>query len=146
MEGAAAAVGLICNESKTEFISTSSTEDHILSLSGANIKRVEDFIYLGSHIMDSYKDFNSRKGMAWSACNRLDQIWTSDLHNDIKISLFRSVIEPILMYGSETWTLTAKQQKHLDGTYTNLLRRVQNIHWTQQLKTSMEAYPRSQVS
>ena len=35
------------------------------------------------------------------------------------------------MYGSETCTLTAKQQKHLNGTYTNLLRRVQNIHWTQ---------------
>ena len=135
LEGAAAAVGLICNESKTEFISTSSTEDPILSLSGADIKRVKDFIYLGSHIMDSYKDFNSRKGMAWSACNKLDKIWTSDLHNDIKISLFRSVIEPILMYGSETWTLTAKQQKRLDGTYTNLLRRVQNIHWTQHATT-----------
>ena len=103
----------------------------MVSFSGTSINRVEDFIYLGSHIMESYKDFKARKGMAWAACNKLDKIWTSDLHKDIKISLFRSVIEPILMYGSETWTLTTKQKKHLDGTYTNLLRRVQDIHWTQ---------------
>ena len=122
LEGAAAAVGFICNESKTEFISTTYTKDSLLSFSGTSINRVNDFIYLGSHIMESYKDFKARKGMAWAACNKLDKIWTSDLHKDIKISLFRSVIEPILMYGSETWTLTAKQQKHLDGTYTNLLR------------------------
>ena len=30
-----------------------------------------------------------------------------------------------------TWTLSNKQMKRLDGTYTNLLRRKQNIHWKQ---------------
>ena len=131
LEEAAAAVGLLCNETKTEFISTSTSSDTIHSLSGAPIKQVEDFVYLGSHIMESKKDFKSRKGMAWTACNKLDTIWNSNLHNSIKVSLFQATIEKILMYGSETWTLTSKQQKRLDGTYTNLLRRVQNIHWTQ---------------
>ena len=69
--------------------------------------------------------------MAWTACNKLDTIWNSNLHNSIKVSLFQATIEKILMYGSETWTLTSKQRKRLDGKYTNLLRRVQNIHWTQ---------------
>ena len=35
----------------------------------------------------------------------------------------------MLLYGSESWTLTSKQQRRLDGTYTNLLRRVKNISW-----------------
>ena len=78
--------------------------------------------------MDSNKDFKTRKAMAWAACNKLDKLWRSDLHESIKINLFRAIIEPILLYGSETWTLTSKQQKRLDGTYTNLLRRVKNIH------------------
>ena len=114
LEEAASAVGLLCNETKTEFISTSTSSDTIHSLSGAPIKQVEDFVYLGSHIMESKKDFKSRKGMAWTACNKLDTIWNSNLHNSIKVSLFQATIEKILMYGSETWTLTSKQQKRLD--------------------------------
>ena len=43
--------------------------------------------------------------------------------------MFQYLVEPILLYGSETWTLTRRTQRRLDGTYTNLLRRVQNIHW-----------------
>ena len=107
LEEAAAAAGLICNESKTEFISTSTTSDSIQSRSGTNINRVDDFNYLGSHIMESKKDFNSRKGMAWTACNKMDSIWKSDLHRAIKTGLFQATIEKILMYGSETWTLTS---------------------------------------
>ena len=60
LEEAASAVGLLCNETKTEFISTSTSSDTIHSLSGAPIKQVEDFVYLGSHIMESKKDFKSR--------------------------------------------------------------------------------------
>ena len=110
LEEAAAAVKLLCNETKTEFISTSISSDTIHSLSGVPIKQVEDF-----HIMESKKDFKSRKGMAWTACNKLDTIWNSNLGssipNSIKVSLFQATIEKILMYGSETWTLTSKQQQ-----------------------------------
>ena len=41
------------------------------------------------------------------------------------------LIEPILLYASETWTLTRRQQQRLYGTYTNLLRRAQIIHWSE---------------
>ena len=67
--------------------------------------------------------------MAWSACNDLHKIWVSDLHINIKIDIFRTLILPILLYGSETWTLSAKQQKQIDGTYTRLLMRVKNLSW-----------------
>ena len=67
--------------------------------------------------------------MAWAACNKLDKIWRSDLDRIVKIKIFRAVIEPIFFYGSETWTLSSKQQCRLDGYYTRLLRRVLNISW-----------------
>ena len=41
------------------------------------------------------------------------------------------LIEPILLYRSETWTLITCQQQWLAGTYTNLLWRAQNIHWSE---------------
>ena len=70
-----------------------------------------------------------RKGMAWSACNNLHKIWISKLDTKIKIQLFKCLIEPILLYGCETWTLSKKAEKRLDGTYTRLLMRVKNLSW-----------------
>ena len=67
--------------------------------------------------------------MAWSACNDMHKIWSSRLTNDLKIKIFRATVEPILLYGSETWTLSRKMEKRLDGTYTRFLIRAQNLSW-----------------
>ena len=67
--------------------------------------------------------------MAWSACNDLDRIWRSKLDTKIKIKIFRATVEPILLYGSETWTLPARMERRLDGCYTRLLMRVKNLSW-----------------
>ena len=130
VEDAASLVGLHCNETKTEVIS-STPNSSFRSLAGNSIKQVEDFKYLGSFVMNSEKDMKSRKALAWVACNKLNKIWHSTLANETKVYIFKTLIEPILLYGAETWTLTTRQQKRLDGAYTNMLRRVQNIHWSE---------------
>ena len=61
--------------------------------------------------------------------HKLDKIWQSNLPNALKVQTFRTLIEPVLLYGSETWTLTARIERRFDGCYTNLLRRVKNISW-----------------
>ena len=43
----------------------------------------------------------------------------------------KNMIKPILLYGSEKWKWTSSQQQGLDRTYTNLLRHVQNMHWSE---------------
>ena len=79
--------------------------------------------------MDIQKDFIIRKALAWNACHKLGKIWQSNIENTLKIQTFRTLIEPVLLYGSETWTLSARLEKYLDRTYTNMLRRVKNINW-----------------
>ena len=101
----------------------------IRTLSNNILKCVEDYKYLGSHIQNSEKDFNIRKGIAWTACNKMNKIWKSNLCREVKIRIFRILIEPILLYGSETWTLSARQQRRLDGCYTRLLMRVLDLSW-----------------
>ena len=64
LEEACSAVGHICNDSKTEFISTSSNQDSLKASSGGDPKRVEDFKYPGFFVMDSNKDFKTRKDVA----------------------------------------------------------------------------------
>ena len=67
--------------------------------------------------------------MAWAACNAMHKIWSSNLSRAFKLEIFKAAIEPILLYGSETWTLSRKLEKRLDGTFTRLLIRVQNLSW-----------------
>ena len=131
LENAANCVGLYINETKTEFMNKCSTDNKIgiKTLNNKALKQVEDYKYLGSYISSSDKDFNIRKGMAWSACNDMHRIWSSQLSEDLKLKIFRVTIEPILMYGSETWTMTKKMEKRLDGTYTRLLMRAKNLSW-----------------
>ena len=69
----------------------------------------------------------------------MDRVWRSNLPKESKVNLFKVTIQPILLYGSETWTLSSRQQKRLDGAFTSLLRRAQNISWKQH-KTLREIY------
>ena len=118
-------------ESKTEYVNKcmSDSDFVIKSLNHTLLKMVSDYVYLGSYISSSEKDFMTRKGMAWTACNSLHKIWTSNLSRDFKLKIFKAAIEPILLYGSETWTLSKRLEKRLDGTYTRLLMRVQHLSW-----------------
>lgn len=140
VETAAAKIGLHINEKKTEYMAYNQTDEFdIKSISGKSLKQVEDFKYLGSWIDTSEKDMGTRIGMAWAAADKLNIIWQSDLSKKLKLQFFRSTVESILLYGSECWTLTKTMGKRLDGNYTRLLRKVQNVLWSER-KTNEELY------
>ena len=111
----------------------------ILSRNGAQLKEVDDFKYLGSVVADSKKDFLTRKAQAWKACNKLHIIWQSNISRKTKLDFFRACVQSILLYGSETWAVKKDLQDRLDGIYTRLLMRAQNISWREH-KTKEEIY------
>ena len=129
LESAASAVGLHLNEGKTKFMSTGIEEPSLVSSSGNHLEQVDDFVYLGAHLKSTEKDFNIRKAKAWAACHRLKGIWKTDLRRNIKVNLFRTTVEAILLYGAETWTLTSTMEKQLDGCYSRMLRMALGINW-----------------
>ncbi len=53
--------------------------------------------------------------------------------------LFQATVESVLLYGCNTWTLTQKLCKQLDGMYTRMLRMVLCISW-QSHTTNNELY------
>ena len=73
------------------------------------------------------QDIKVRKGLAWAAMNSLDVFWKSDMSSKLKVKIFRTAVESILLYGCETWTLKVAQNNTLDGAYTKLLRHALNI-------------------
>jgi hypothetical protein len=93
------------------------------------IKRVNDFKYLGCWLLSSFKDFEVRRSLAWQAAKDMGRLWHMDFSRKTRLRIFHSVIESILLYGSETWTLTKQMTLRLDGCYTKLLRYILNIKY-----------------
>ena len=93
------------------------------------LKNVDNFKYLGSWSTSSEDDFNVRKALDWNTCHKLGEIWKSSLPRNIKIRVFLTTAESVLLYGAETWTITNALQKKIDGCYIRILRMTLNISW-----------------
>ena len=53
---------------------------------------------------------------------------------DTKRRLFVSTVESVLLYGSESWTLTVADEKALHGLYTRMLRRALGVSWEDHMR------------
>ena len=128
-------VGLVCNADKTKFQSYNQDGEVTLQTKdGEAIKEVTNFKYLGGWTESTRKDIKIRKALAWSACLNLSKIWKSNLALKIKIRLFIATVESVLLYGSETWTMTKSLTKQIDGCYTRMLRMAKNVSWREHMR------------
>ena len=128
------------NASKTKCVFFNQDQnDNIQTLDGSKLEVVADFKYLGAWIGSSQHDIQVRKALAWKSCSALSKIWKSSLCRNIKERLFQATAESILLYGTETWTITNKIQKSLDGCYTRMLRAAFNVSWKDKM-TNQELY------
>ena len=104
---------------------------HISTLDGASLKLVDKFTYLGSSVLSTEKDIDTRLTKALTAIDKLSVIWKSDLTDKMKRSFFQAAVVSILLYGFTTWTLTKRLEKKLDGNYTRILRAISRKSWWQ---------------
>ena len=76
---------------------------------------------LGTKI-DTKCDILARKAKVWDPIKKFRKYFVSKrLSARHKIRLFRTYIEPILLYNSETWSLTATLEKSIDSFHRRLL-------------------------
>ena len=116
LETAAAEVGLHINAKKTQCINFNQPSGGILTaLNGTVIKEVDDYKYLGAWISSTKKDFSTRRARAWDIAHKLKPLWTSRMPRATKVGVLTAAVESVLMYGSESWTLTETLTKRLDG-------------------------------
>ena len=140
VEKAALRVGLHMNAKKTQFMTFNQPHEvQIKTQDGSYLKEVQDFKYLGAWMRSTETDIKIRKAMAWKACNKLDNIWRSKLTKKVKVKLFQATVESVLLYGSETWTVTKKIGKSIDGCYTRMLRKALDVSWKKHM-TNKELY------
>ena len=91
-------------------------------------------MYLGSTISDTLSldaELRKRIGKAATTMTRLTKkAWNnSKLTEHTKIQIYRACVVSTLLYGSESWTLRAGQERKLNAFHMRSLRRILNINW-----------------
>ena len=107
---------------------------------GNPVDSVSTFTYLGSlQSSDGYcrPDVRRRITLASSVMSYLDCIWKEcRLPLPIKIRVYLALVQSVLLYTSETWTLTSADAKSLEAFHMKCQRRILRISWRQFVRNS----------
>ena len=103
-------------------------------MNGSPLEQVEKFCYLGSVLSGNCgieHEINSRVGKAATAYSKLvRRVWDNPkLTTKTKVLVYQTCVLSTLLYGSETWTTYAKQERKLNAFHLRCLRRLLSIRW-----------------
>ena len=100
------------------------------------LENVKSFKYLGSILTNDGRctcEIKCRIAMAKAAFNKRT-LFTSTLDLELRKKLVKCYAWSIVLYGAETWTLRAVDQKHLESFEMWCWRRMENISWTDHVR------------
>ncbi|XP_050707960.1 uncharacterized protein LOC126993145 [Eriocheir sinensis] len=126
--------GLTISLKKTQVMGQDVDQPPDIRIADHRLDVVHDFVYLGSTISDSLSldaELNRRIGKAATTMSRLTKrVWSNNkLSEHTKIQVYRACVVSTLLYGSESWTLRARQERKLNSLHMRCLRRILNITW-----------------
>jgi len=101
------------------------------------LENVESFKHLGSILTNDGRctcEIKCRIAMAKAAFNKKRALFTSTLHLELRKKLVKCYIWSIALYGAETWTLRAVDQKHLESFEMWCWWRMEKISWTDHVR------------
>jgi hypothetical protein len=97
------------------------------------LENVESFKYLVSILTNGGRctcEIKCRIAMAKAAFNKKRTLFTSTLDLELRKKLLKCYVWSIALYGAETWTLRAIDQKHMESFEMLCWRRMEKISWT----------------
>jgi hypothetical protein len=95
------------------------------------------FKYLGSILTNDGRctcGIKCRITVAKAAFNKKRTLFTSTLNLELRKKLVKYYVWSIALYGAETWTLRAVDQKHLESFKLWCWRRMEKISWTDHVR------------
>ena len=89
----------------------------------------KDIKLLGTRL-DTKTDIQARKARVWDPIKKFRNYFRSKrLSIGHKVRVYRTYVEPILLYNSETWTLTPTLEKAVDSFHRRILKTAINIRY-----------------
>ena len=121
-------LGLIISVPKTEYMTINCNTQTPLEVYNQPIKHVTNFKYLGSLMATSTSDLTRRKALAWTAFWKLEKIWKSpSISIATKVKIFNSTYVTVLLYGCDSWILSADMESKINAFATSCYRIMLNI-------------------
>lgn len=120
-------MGPSINLSKTKIMTNIPNLEKI-KVNGVEIEEVSEYRYLGQIIPmknKTDKELKIRRANAWKAF--WAHILQSNLKMKSKVRIFESRVVPFLLYGAQTWVLSAKQLEKLQTTQNSMLRNLLKV-------------------
>ena len=105
-----------------------------IKINGTILENVEHFKYLGSIKASDgtcRKDIVTRIAMAKQRMVQLTNLWKDrSIPTELKMKILKCLVWPIMLYGSETWTMKRYDEKKVEAAEIWFYRRVLRIKWT----------------
>uniref|UniRef100_A0A670JQE1 ribonuclease H n=1 Tax=Podarcis muralis TaxID=64176 RepID=A0A670JQE1_PODMU len=124
--------GLKLNIKKTKIMATGPITSW--QIEGEEMEAVRDFIFLGSMITadgDSSHEIKRRLLLGRKAMANLDNILKSrDITLPTKVRIVKAMVFPVVMYGSESWTIKKADRRRIDAFELWCWRRLLRVPWT----------------
>ena len=134
VETVAARYGLCLNQNKTVLLRLFSTSTppiiKVKFLNGHTVPEASSSIYLGVTVTNDArqgKALSVRLGKAAKEFDKLKTVWNSPLAHRLKLQIFNTIFQPMILYAASEMSYTASQIKRLDAWYMRHLRRVLKI-------------------
>ena len=137
--------GLRVSRTKTEYLVTKfgqeANGEEEIRLGEGNLKTVKAFKYRGSIIQDNAsleEEIRNRTRAAWAkwrevsgvVCDRKMPLW-------LKGKVYRTVLRPVLLYGSECWALKKREEQVMAATEMRMLRWISGVSLKQHLRNEV---------
>ena len=134
------AIGLQIHPDKSKVLKVKTAGSDQILVEGKPLDVVDSFTYLGS-IVDAkggtVSDIKARMGKARTAFSSLNKVWKDrNISTKTKVKLFNSNVKPVLLNGSETWSLTQSWTQKLQTFINTCLRRILRTRWTDKLQNT----------
>ncbi|CAG5015438.1 unnamed protein product [Parnassius apollo] len=118
--------GLKLNVAKTEYMTCNSTDLTSLRIADDTVERTDNFRYLGSVLNasgDIDRDIKARISTAWAKWREVTGvICDPKMPVILKGHVYKTIIRPVLTYGSEVWPVLELQRQFLNVKEMNMLR------------------------
>jgi len=110
-------IGLDVNADKIKYMVMSQDQNagrsYSIKTENCSFQRVEEFKYLGTTLTNKnliHEEIKSRLKSGNACYHSVQKLLTSSLlSKNLKIKIYRIVIFPVVLYGSETWMLKLRE-------------------------------------
>ena len=128
------AFGLTISLRKTNILAQGAESPPVITIDNTELEVVDTFTYLGSTVSSSTSldaEISCRIAKAAAVMAKLNKrVWGNDLLSErTKLCVYQACVLSTLLYGSESWTTYARQERRLNRFHLRCLRRLLHIRW-----------------